>query len=288
MLYDPLAWLTWACIFLAAACAWLQPLRWQVHTPLLLACGYTAAVLGLRLSWEALVILAVLYAMGYSVQARRPCLQRVFGHAVYVAMAVALAAHMLPGFENPMVINATRITADATPFTMYLNLDKPLAGFWVVLALPWTMHRRCWRHALPAAGLALLLAVPVCMILAVALGLVDWAPKVPSYTLIWAINNLLLVCLAEEAFFRAYVQGGLSRLLGNKEAARNGAWFASTILFALAHYAGGWEWMLLAAVAGVAYGYAYRRGGLRAAVLAHFGLNAAHFFFFTYPALQNT
>ncbi|NRF50701.1 CPBP family intramembrane metalloprotease domain-containing protein, partial [Pseudomonas stutzeri] len=34
---------------------------------------------------------------------------------------------------------------------------------------------------------------------------------------------------------------------------------------------------------GVAYGVAYRYGGLAAAVLAHLGLNTLHFACFTYP-----
>ncbi|MFC4276078.1 CPBP family intramembrane glutamic endopeptidase [Achromobacter aloeverae] len=257
-----------------------------MHATLLLACGYTAATLDLLLSWEALAILAVLFIAGCAVQPRRHPSLRFCGHAIYVATAVALSIHVLPGFDNPMVINAMRTTPDAAPFTMYLNLDKPLAGFWIVLALPWMACRRFWRQAFPATGLALALAVPICMILAVALGMVHWAPKIPPYSLIWILNNLLLVCVAEEAFFRGYVQGGLSRLLGNGELARNGAWILSAVLFGFAHYAGGWRWMLLAGVAGLAYGLAYRRGGLRAAVLTHFGLNAVHFFFFTYPALQ--
>ncbi|WP_273773831.1 mechanosensitive ion channel domain-containing protein, partial [Burkholderia mallei] len=48
---------------------------------------------------------------------------------------------------------------------------------------------------------------------------------------------------------------------------------------------GGWQWVALATVAGVGYGLAYRAGGLQAAVLAHVGLNLAHFGLFTYPML---
>lgn len=44
--------------------------------------------------------------------------------------------------------------------------------------------------------------------------------------------------------------------------------------------------MVLAIIAGLGYGLAYRYGGFLAAVLSHFGLNAAHFLLFTYPALQ--
>ncbi len=40
-----------------------------------------------------------------------------------------------------------------------------------------------------------------------------------------------------------------------------------------------------ASVAGVAYGLAYRHGGLLASVWAHFGFNLFHILLFTYPLL---
>ena len=52
-------------------------------------------------------------------------------------------------------------------------------------------------------------------------------------------------------------------------------------LFGLAHYAGGWQWMLLAGLAGPPR--RPRHGGLAAAVLAHLALNTAHFGLYTYP-----
>jgi membrane protease YdiL (CAAX protease family) len=43
--------------------------------------------------------------------------------------------------------------------------------------------------------------------------------------------------------------------------------------------------VLLAGLAGVGYGLAYRFGGLGAAIATHFGLNLLHFGLFTYPML---
>ncbi|MGB9092022.1 MAG: CPBP family glutamic-type intramembrane protease, partial [Pseudomonas farsensis] len=53
----------------------------------------------------------------------------------------------------------------------------------------------------------------------------------------------------------------------------------------LAHAGAGWQWVLLATLAGVGYGLAYRFGGLAAAIATHFGLNLLHFGLFTYPML---
>ncbi len=43
--------------------------------------------------------------------------------------------------------------------------------------------------------------------------------------------------------------------------------------------------IFFASIAGVAYGLAYRQGGLLASVSAHFGLNLLHILLFTYPLL---
>ena len=59
---------------------------------------------------------------------------------------------------------------------MYLNLDKPLVAFWIILALPPVMMgldaaARC-APRWPGAA-----AVLVCLTLALALGMVGWAPN---------------------------------------------------------------------------------------------------------------
>jgi membrane protease YdiL (CAAX protease family) len=61
---------------------------------------------------------------------------------------------------------------------------------------------------------------------------------------------------------------------------------ASALLFGLAHLGGGWKFALAATLAGVGYGIAYHRTQrVEAAMAVHFGLNALHFLFFTYPAV---
>lgn len=57
-------------------------------------------------------------------------------------------------------------------------------------------------------------------------------------------------------------------------------------LFGLAHWTGGWSYVLLAALAGLGYALAFRASGrIEMAILAHFGLNAMHFLLLTYPRL---
>ena len=72
--------------------------------------------------------------------------------------------------------------------------------------------------------------------------------------------------------------------------ARSATWLAvavSTVLFGLAHAAGGLGYVFLAGIAGLGYSAVYsvtRR--IEAPILVHFLLNATHFIAFTYPSFS--
>ncbi|CAB3707839.1 CPBP family intramembrane glutamic endopeptidase [Achromobacter dolens] len=268
-------------MFLAAALLWLPATRRWALLPLALAYAWAWTQGGIEpvaLAWPALLALAAVLA--------RPTMAapaRATGHALFLILAVLLFLHWLPGYHNPLVIPRAALTPDAVPFAMYLNLDKPLVAFWVVLVAAPAMAGANARATLTAALAACAGAIAACLGLALALGVVGWAPKWPDSGWLWLINNALLVTLAEEALFRGYVQERLTRAWRGRPWGATAALLVAALLFGLAHYAGGWQWMLLAGLAGVGYGMAYRHGGLAAAVLAHLGLNAAHYGLFTYP-----
>ena len=75
-------------------------------------------------------------------------------------------------------------------------------------------------------------------------------PKWPDNGWLWLVNNALLVTLAEEALFRGYIQERLGRLWRARRWGADAALLCAAALFGLAHYAGGWQWMLLAGLAG--------------------------------------
>lgn len=268
-------------LFVAAALLWLPATRRGSLLPLAAAYAWAWTQGGLEplaLAWPALLAVAAIL-----VRPTAPPALRAAGHTLFLAMAVLLFLHWLPGFHNPLVIPRAALTPDAVPFGMYLNLDKPLVAFWVILAAAPVMAGANARTTVVAALVACAAAIAACLGLALILGVVGWAPKWPESGWLWLVNNALLVTLAEEALFRGYIQQRLAyRWRGNRHGA-TAALLSAAILFGLAHYAGGWQWMLLAGIAGAAYGAAYRYGGLTAAVLAHLGLNAAHYGLFTYP-----
>ncbi len=259
----------------------MPAIRWTSLT--LLTLGYGLALSHGDLTLPATITFGLLIMAGVCVTQFRQRPVVWFGHGLFIALSIALASHWLPGFFSERVIAAQRFSEHAAPFSMYLNLDKPLIGFWILLACPWALAAVRAGRAVKTSLLMLLSTSLVCLGTATALGVVGWAPKWPEQSTLWLLNNLLLVTLTEELLFRAYIQGGLQHLLRRLPYGGAMAVVLSAGLFGLVHLGGGWQWALLAGIAGVGYGVAYRYGGLQAAVVTHFGLNLLHFSLFTYP-----
>lgn len=173
----------------------------------LLSTGYGLALVYGHLTWTAVISVALLLFAGYAVRQQQTPVGQFLGHALFLIMALALALHWMPGFFNGRVIPAQRLTDDAAPFAMYLNQDKPLIGFWLLLACPWIVGRRPLRLAAGATALGLALSAVLALGGAMLLGMIHWAPKWPDQAWLWVFNNLLLVTLVEEALFRGYIQG---------------------------------------------------------------------------------
>ncbi|MCE0460034.1 CPBP family intramembrane glutamic endopeptidase [Pseudomonas uvaldensis] len=251
----------------------------------LLSIGYCLALAYGQLAWTAAISVALLLFAGYAARQQLTPVGRFLGHALFLIMALALALHWMPGFFNGRAIPAQRLTDDAVPFAMYFNQDKPLIGFWLLLACPWIVGRPTFRLSVYATALGLTLSAVLALGGAILLGMIQWAPKWPDHAWLWMLNNLLLVTVVEEALFRGYIQGGLSRRFSQLAHGDNLALLLASLLFGLVHVGAGWQWVLLSGLAGVGYGLAYRFGGLGAAIATHFGLNLLHFTLFTYPML---
>ncbi len=255
--------------------------RWTSLT--LLTLGYCLALSHGELSLPATITFGLLIMAGVCVTrfSQRPVVW--FGHGLFIALTLALSSHWLPGFYSERVIAAQRFSEHAAPFSMYLNLDKPLVGFWILLACPWALTAVRAGRAIYTSAAMLVSTASLCLGMALLLDVVGWAPKWPEQGALWLLNNLLLVTLTEELLFRAYLQGGLQHLLRRLRHGPALALGIAAMLFGLAHLGGGWQWALLAGIAGIGYGLAWRYGGLPAAVVTHFGVNLLHFGLFTYP-----
>ena len=206
---------------------------------------------------------------------------------IFLLMGIALSKHMLPGFNNLIIFDKIQFSADSAPFTMYLNFDKTVVGIFIYLFLLKKREAVSWQEkdsfiTIKTFAILVLFMLP----LALATHYVRIDPKLPPQTWLWALNNLFFVCVAEEALFRGLIQGGLTKL------APNTSWWkwlplvVSSLLFGLVHYEGGLPYIVLAAFAGVFYGYTYwKTNKIQSSIFVHFGLNLTHFLLFSYPSM---
>ncbi|EEX36362.1 CPBP family intramembrane glutamic endopeptidase [Vibrio metschnikovii] len=270
----------------------IHPSLW-IWIPLLLAVivGFqkrlllTFSLLALSLvgAWftERLSSLAFLYvSLGLILAYYTPSLAKRWQTVAQCTLLVwcgLLLLHIIPGFENPKVLDGVLAGPNSVPFNLYLNLDKPMVFFALLLAYPTLLghqQRIPWRQVV-------LLSLPLFSLLLLAWGFGAIKPELtlPTWWWLFALNNALLTCVAEEAFFRGYLQQKIT----DKWGFSLGIIIASS-LFGLAHLAGGVTLALFATLAGAFYGAIYYCSGrLWVAVLLHFLFNFIHLIFFTYP-----
>jgi hypothetical protein len=142
-----------------------------------------------------------------------------------------------------------------------LLVDAGLYGFLAIRKLTGTgfdfhLHWSDWKTGLRE----LVFFAPAVLALGLALGFIHPHTNLPAIgkaALTWA-GIFVFVALPEELFFRAWVQNLLERRLG-----RTAALIVASMLFGLSHFNKrsahfNWRYVLLATIAGIFYGRAWR------------------------------
>ena len=260
-----------------------MPALWLIAIALAVLAGYLAGFVHGP---------AVLWLLALAVSARRLRTATGWNRAAWMAvtavLSLLLGLHLLPGFSNPAVVGDAVLSPGARPYSQYLNFDKTLGGVLLLGCLGWRPMRSAaeWTMALRRTLPLIPLTVAAVMAASSALGFVRFEPRWTQLFWVWALVNLLTTCMSEEAFFRQLVQSELQRTLRGRPYEKEIAVAGSAVLFGLAHAAGGWQYAVLASLAGGGYAVVYKRTNrLEMAILTHFSVNAVHFLLFTYPAL---
>ncbi|WP_299598002.1 CPBP family intramembrane glutamic endopeptidase [uncultured Microbulbifer sp.] len=111
----------------------------------------------------------------------------------------------------------------------------------------------------------------------------EFQPKLTATIALAALLNLLVVCIAEEGFFRWVIQRGLGQWLNRWP------WIATilvTLLFTYLHtgWAASITMLILVGVAGLGYALVWQlRGSFWACVFTHSGVNVLHMVLLKYP-----
>lgn len=284
-------YLTYGLLALATIALWAPAPRlagrrvWPWAVALALASG--AGLATGYLDWRAPPAILAYGLLAWGGRDARPAWLRAVLLVLTGLAAFLFALHRIPGFHNAVLARGVQVSPGAPPFTLHANFDTAAAG----IVLMGVFCQRIasgadWRAMLARVWPAVLATLVLVLGLGWACGYVRLDPKWTPITGAFLFVNLLFTCVTEEAFFRGFVLEQLAHLGARWRHGKAGAVLVSTLLFGLAHAAGGASLVLLATLAGFGYAAAYlRTGRIEGAILTHFALNAVHFLAFSYPAL---
>ncbi len=202
-----------------------------------------------------------------------------------VCTAGAVLTHSVPGFFNELILDRVRLSSSSVPFSLYLNFDKLSAALIIYLLSDFRLSEKSFAvKSLRLSFIVLFFSIIILLPISYLTGFIDFDPKFPDIFYIWAFNNFVFVCVSEEIFFRGFLQNSLKSVLKGRS-----SYFSIllvSLIFGVAHFKAGILYSSLAFLGSCFYGYIYdRTGKIFYPVLVHFGLNATHFLFFSYPSV---
>ncbi|WP_455203413.1 CPBP family intramembrane glutamic endopeptidase [Kaarinaea lacus] len=256
---------------------------WQALSGAALFCGW----LGNLLTAVGILWVIALWLTAASVtQWQNKPIWRALSLTMFVVLALAFGFHILPGFSLLTVVAPVQLSPEALPYSLRFSLEKPLVGlfilaYWQSLAA----SGKDWTTLIVKTVPIAVLTIFAVIILSLLLNYVSIDFKWPAFLGFWLWGNLFFTCMAEEAFFRGLIQHRLQQSLEGQSYAAPVSIVVAALLFGIAHFGGGWQYVLLSMVAGIGYGFVYHKTQrIESSIMLHFMMNLTHILFFTYPA----
>ena len=278
----------WLFLAITISCAFIKPRLW----PISLFCTLIAGLFYNAIDLVGLGVITLLFTMSFyaskssTTSSHNLWYQRakVLITGLVIMSCIALAAHLLPGFNNLQVLDNVEKSINSVPFTLYFNFDKPMILFILLMLYPTVLMDKQAIHLFKIENkrrLTTVIAISFIVIFTLAnlFSLIAIDPQLPSWWWWFALNNLLLTCVIEEVFFRGFIQQKLTSKFNPFVGL-----IVASLLFGIAHFAGGLNYVVVATLAGLLYGVVYlNTGKIWHAILMHFCLNMVHLYLFTYP-----
>lgn len=193
-----------------------------------------------------------------------------------------LQGHIFPEVHNILIAKNILIGNTGVFWNLYVNYDKALMSFIVLIKIDDYQKSKIisYKHII----ILLFFCIIAIFTLSLSVNFIKYDFKIAPVLWLWSINNLFMVCVAEEIFFRYFLYNMLVKLNGFKKYNNLVGLLLSSLLFGLFHYSGGIIYMVLAFLAGIIYCLLYVcYGKIQISILGHFILNLLHFIFFSYP-----
>lgn len=186
----------------------------------------------------------------------------VFPFGAALALWLPIEFDLLPSLPLPPPdgYDASQVVGVVAAFYLFL-VAQPLAGVGYTFAL----DRRDFGLAVSALAFVAVAALP----LGFLTGFLTWQPRItPANVIVTPVVVYLLTALPEEFLFRGVIQNLIARRWGT----RVGLGMAA-VIFGVAHLPD-LRYVVLAALAGLGYGWVYSRSGkITASALTHTGVN---------------
>jgi uncharacterized protein len=285
---SPIASLCFFALGMSFISLWVRKTAWLWGSFLLIA---TILAFDAKIAtWLSLIPILILFLCHFFLQKEISQKTRFLLFGTAVAISLAMLFHFLPGFHNWNLVKDATLSPGAYPYSFWLNFDSPFIGIFALgLSIPLIASRAQLFKILKISIPLSLLGIFLMMGISLYFGLVKWDPKIPVFTIVWLIANLIFVSIPEEAFFRGFVQREFYSWFGKTPLAAMASIFVTSLMFTLLHlpWVASIPFLCLVFIASLIYGAIYQiTQSVEASILCHFGLNITHFFFFTYPAIQ--
>ena len=254
-----------------------------------IATSIICAVLTSVISPKALFIITIYFAANYlffKVQVR-PFSKAMLGIMIFV-ISWLLASHMVSGFISWQIVNEEQISVDGEKYSLYLNIDKVIAGLGITIFALVPLRRAIHiRNMIVKMLPSTILAVSIVAFAGMVMKVVSFDPKFPDLWITWIVISLLVHCVAEEALFRLFLQGGIQNILSTYKYAPVISILISSAAYTAYMFPESTNFLAAIFVGNLFFGYVYyKTQRVEASILLHFIINLIHFFFFTYPSLS--